>query len=120
AMPHVPGSADQSSPALCFLAKHPGKRADPQGAAHGCAAFFHTTWMSCRKIPAKTTSRMCLGHKAFSLVRFFDAHQRNELGREARETPLICCPLSRHDAVRRARGQGQDHTAPQRGAPVKK
>ena len=33
--------------------------------------------------------RICLGHKAFSLVRFFDAYQRNELGREAGETPLI-------------------------------
>ncbi|HZW17251.1 MAG TPA: hypothetical protein VFF71_00415 [Luteimonas sp.] len=35
------------------------------------------------------TSRVCPWHKAFSLVRFFDAYQRNELGRAAGETPLI-------------------------------
>src|SRR5690606_32170011 len=45
--------------------------------------------MSRRKIPATMTSRICSGHKAFSLVRFFDAYQRNELGREADETLLI-------------------------------
>src|SRR5690606_26642024 len=45
--------------------------------------------MSCRRIPATTTSRICLWHKAFSLVRFFDANQRNELGRAADETLLI-------------------------------
>src|SRR5690606_40047983 len=65
--------------------------ADPEGAAHGCAAFFYKTWMSCRKIPATMTSRICPGHKAFSLVRFFDAYQRNELGRAAGETLLIFC-----------------------------
>jgi len=31
---------------------------------------------------------VCTG-KAFSLVRFFDAYQRNELARAAGETPLI-------------------------------
>jgi len=45
--------------------------------------------MSRRKIPATTNARICSGHKAFSLVRFFDAYQRNELGRAAGETLLI-------------------------------
>src|SRR5690606_36282791 len=34
--------------------------AEPEGAAHGCAAFFDEGRMPSRKIPATTTSRVCL------------------------------------------------------------
>jgi hypothetical protein len=64
--------------------------ADPEGAAHGCAAFFYGTGCPLEK-SLRTSAclrEVCTG-KAFSLVRFFDAYQRNEIGRAAGETLLI-------------------------------
>src|SRR5690606_13398380 len=53
-----------------------------------CGVFLWDR-MSRRKIPSSVNGRVCCWHKAFSLVRFFDAYQRNELGRAAGETHLI-------------------------------
>src|SRR5690606_19002484 len=56
------------------------KPADPEGAAHGCAAFFYKTWMSCRKIPSSTNRRVCCGHKAFFFASFLlTLIKRNEV-----------------------------------------
>src|SRR5690606_30223587 len=44
--------------------------ADPEGGAHGCAPFFDEGRMPSRKIPSSMNSRVCSGHKAFSLVPF--------------------------------------------------
>src|SRR5690606_27770414 len=63
--------------------------ADPEGGAHGCAPFFDEGRMPSRKIPSSMKSPVCRWHKALSLVRFFDANQRNELGRAADETLLL-------------------------------
>src|SRR5690606_2417876 len=54
--------------------------ADPKGAAHGCAAFFYKTWMSCRKIPSSMKSRVCSWHKAFFFASFLlTPIKRNEV-----------------------------------------
>jgi hypothetical protein len=65
-------------------------QADPEGGAHGCAPFFYGAGCPLEKSLRYCTSRreVCTG-KAFSLVRFFDAYQRNELGRAAGETLSI-------------------------------
>ncbi|WP_386710171.1 hypothetical protein [Luteimonas notoginsengisoli] len=67
--------------------------ADPEGAAHGCAAFFYEAGSRLEKSLRRWTPlrEMCTG-KAFSLVRFFDAYQRNELARSAGETLLTFAP----------------------------
>src|SRR5690606_22803293 len=65
--------------------------ADPEGAAQDVRRFSTRQGCLVEKSPRRRIPGFAVGTKAFSLVRFFDAYQRNELGRAAGETLLIFC-----------------------------
>jgi hypothetical protein len=84
------GLAWPSGLALACTNETPASSADPEGGAHGCAPFFYEAGCRLEKSLRNATllREVCTG-KAFSLVRFFDDYQGNELGRAAGETFLI-------------------------------
>jgi len=76
---------------------------DPEGGAHGCAPFFYEAGCRLEKSRRQRLARLALYEEAFSLVRFFDAYQRNELGRAAGETLLILALFAGSDGEQAAK-----------------
>ncbi|MFL6591274.1 MAG: hypothetical protein ACJ8GK_01020, partial [Luteimonas sp.] len=74
------GDGEQSNENSLLLVTHPqaaSNCADPEGAAHGWAAFSAEPWMASRKIPMSVThaSELC-GESCFLLVTFLCSTQR--------------------------------------------